>query len=283
MEIKIAKNSGYCFGVKRALKITEQILKENKDNKKIKVFTLGSIIHNSGVSDELAKKGLIPVDDFKKIEPGSIFIIRSHGMSPSLIKEIKEKDVKIIDTTCPFVKKAQARAGELSSNGYFVIIIGNKTHPEVMGIKDYILNENYTVIENKADIERLPEKDKIGIVVQTTQILDRLIQISGKSLKKTKELIIYNTICDTTRNRQNFTGEMAKEVDVMIIVGGKNSANTRNLTSISKKINKKTYHIESYREIRPEWFKKVKKVGISGGASTPAEDIIDVKKAIERL
>ena len=283
MEIKIAKNSGYCFGVKRALKITEQILKENKDNKKIKVFTLGSIIHNSGVSDELAKKGLIPVDDFKKIEPGSIFIIRSHGMSPSLIKEIKEKDVKIIDTTCPFVKKAQARAGELSRNGYFVIIIGNKTHPEVMGIKDYILNENYTVIENKADIERLPEKDKIGIVVQTTQILDRLIQISGKSLKKTKELIIYNTICDTTRNRQNFTGEMAKEVDVMIIVGGKNSANTRNLTSISKKINKKTYHIESYREIRPEWFKKVKKVGISGGASTPAEDIIDVKKAIERL
>src|SRR4030065_980596 len=283
MEIKIAKNSGYCFGVKRALKITEQIHKENKDNKKIKVFTLGSIIHNSGVSDELAKKGLIPVDDFKKIEPGSIFIIRSHGMSPKLIKEIKEKDVKIIDTTCPFVKKAQARAGELSSNGYFVIIIGNKTHPEVMGIKDYILNENYMVIENKADIERLPGKDKIGIVVQTTQILDRLIQISGKSLKKTKELIIYNTICDTTRNRQNFTGEMAKEADVMVIVGGKNSANTRNLTSISKKINKKNYHIESYREIRPEWFKKVKKVGISGGASTPAEDIIDVKKAIERL
>src|SRR4030043_352449 len=149
MEIKIAKNSGYCFGVKRALKITEQILKENK-----------------------------------------------------------EKDVKIIDTTCPFVKKAQARAGELSHNGYFVIIIGNKTHPEVMGIKDYILNENYTVIENKADIERLPEKDKIGIVVQTTQILDRLIQISGKSLKKTKELIIYITICNKTRNRQNFTGEM---------------------------------------------------------------------------
>ncbi len=283
MEIKIAKNSGYCFGVKRALKITEQILKENRDNKKTKVFTLGSIIHNSGVSDELAKKGLISVDDFKKIESGSIFIIRSHGMSPNLIKEIREKDVKIIDTTCPFVKKVQARAGELSSNGYFVIIIGNKTHPEIMGIKDYILNENYTVIENKADIERLPEKDKIGIVVQTTQILDRLIQISSKSLKKTKELIIYNTICDTTRNRQNFTGELAKEVDVMIIVGGKNSANTRNLTSISKKINKKTYHIESYQEIKPEWFKKVKKVGISGGASTPAEDIIDVKKAIERL
>jgi 4-hydroxy-3-methylbut-2-enyl diphosphate reductase len=283
MEIKIAEDSGYCFGVKRALKITGEILKKNKGDKKTKVFTLGSIIHNSGVSDELTKKGLISVIDLKKIEPGSIFIIRSHGMSPNLIREIKGKDVKIIDTTCPFVKKAQARAGELSSNGYFVIIIGNKTHPEVMGIKDYVLNENYTVIENEADLERLHEKDKIGIVVQTTQILDRLVQISGKSLKKTKELIVYNTICDTTRNRQNFTEELAKEVDVMIIVGGKNSANTRNLTSISKKINKKTYHIESCREIRPEWFKKVKKVGISGGASTPVEDIIDVKKAIEKL
>jgi len=283
MEIKTAKYSGYCFGVKRALKITEQILKENKVNKKIKVFTLGSIIHNSGVSHSLAERGLISVQNLKKIEPGSIFIIRSHGMSPNLIKEIKEKNIKIIDTTCPFVKKAQARAAELGSNGYFVIIIGNKKHPEVMGIRDYILKGNYTVIENKAEAERLPEKEKIGIVVQTTQILDRLIMISGKSLKRTKELIVYNTICDTTRNRQNSTEELAKKVDVMIIVGGKNSANTRNLTSISKKINKKTYHIESNREIKPEWFKKVNKVGISGGASTPVEDILDVKKAIEKL
>lgn len=283
MEVITSKYSGYCFGVKRALKITEEILKKNKCNKKTKFFTLGSVIHNSGVTQSLAEKGLVSVRDLKKIEPGSIFIIRSHGISPNLIKEIKEKNIKIIDTTCPFVKKAQARAAELSSNGYFVIIIGNKKHPEVMGIKDYILNENYKVIENKAEAEMLPEKEKIGIVVQTTQILDRLIIISSKLLKRTKELIVYNTICDTTRNRQNSTGELAKKVDVMIIVGGKNSANTRNLTSISKKINKRTYHIENHREIKPEWFKKVKKVGISGGASTPAEDIIDVKKAIEKL
>lgn len=283
MEVITAKYSGYCFGVKRALKITEEILKKNKCSKKTRIFTLGSVIHNSGVTQSLAEKGLVTVRDLKKIEPGSIFIIRSHGISPNLIKEIKEKNIKIIDTTCPFVKKAQARAAELSSSGYFVIIIGNKKHPEVMGIKDYILNENYTVIENKAEVERLPEKEKIGVVVQTTQILDRLILISSKLLKRTKELIVYNTICDTTRNRQNSTGELAKKVDVMIIVGGKDSANTRNLTSISKKINKRTYHIENHREIKPEWFEKVKKVGISGGASTPVEDIIDVKKAIEKL
>ena len=283
MEVKTAKYSGYCFGVKRALKITEEILKKNPVNKKTKVFTLGSIIHNSGVSDELEKKGLISVQELKKIESGSIFIIRSHGMSPNLIKEIKDKNIKIIDATCPFVKKAQARAGELSKNGYYVIIIGNKKHPEVMGIKDYILNENYTVIEDEADTERLPEKEKIGVVVQTTQTLKRLILISGKLLRKTKELLVYNTICNTTRNRQNSTEELAKNVDTMIIVGGKNSANTRNLTAISREFNKKTYHIESYREIKPEWFKNAKKVGISGGASTPVEDIVDVKKAIEKL
>src|SRR3972149_1569431 len=167
MEIKTAKYSGYCFGVKRALKITEEILKKNPVNKKTKVFTLGSIIHNSGVSDELEKKGLISVQELKKIESGSIFIIRSHGMSPNLIKEIKDKNIKIIDATCPFVKKAQARAGELSKNGYYVIIIGNKKHPEVMGIKDYILNENYAVIEDETDVAKLPDRKKIGVVVQT--------------------------------------------------------------------------------------------------------------------
>src|SRR3989304_2484928 len=198
MEVKTAKYSGYCFGVKRALKITEEILKKNQGNKKTKVFTLGSIIHNSGVTDELAKKGLISVKELEKIESGSIFIIRSHGMSPNLIKEIKERNIKIIDATCPFVKKAQASTEDLSKNGYFVIIVGNKKHPEVMGIKAYILNKNYTVIEDEADTERLPEKEKIGVVVQTTQTIERLSLISGKLLRKTKELLVYNTICNTT-------------------------------------------------------------------------------------
>ena len=283
MEVKTAKYSGYCFGVKRALKITEEILKKNQGKKKTKVLTLGSIIHNSGVTDELAKKGLISVKELEEIEPGSIFIIRSHGMSPNLIKEIKERNIKIIDATCPFVKKAQASTENLSKNGYFVIIIGNKKHPEVMGIKDYVLNKNYAVIEDETDVVELPDRKKIGVVVQTTQTIERLSLISGKLLKKTKELLVYNTICNTTIKRQNSTEKLAKNVDVMIIVGGKNSANTRNLTAISREFNKKTYHIESYKEIKPEWFKNAKKVGISGGASTPVEDIIDVKKTIEKL
>ncbi len=282
MEIKKSKYSGYCFGVKRALNLTEKILQENRD-KNIRICTLGSIIHNSGVANGLARKGLISVKDLDKIKPNSIFIIRSHGMSPRLIKRIKSKNVIIIDATCPFVKKAQARAENLSKNGYFVVIIGNKNHPEVIGIKDHVLSGDYAVLENEIDADNMTSKEKIGIVVQTTQTIDKLKLITEKLLEKTGELLIYNTICSTTKERQNSTRKLAKSVDIMIVVGGKNSANTTHLKEISEKCNKLTYHIENYREIKPEWFKNKKKAGIIGGASTPGRDIIDVIKKIEKI
>ncbi len=282
MNVKTAKYSGYCFGVKRALKLAEEILKKNQ-GKKTEIFTLGPIIHNSGVTNKLAKKGLISVENLEKIIPGSIFIIRSHGMSPVLVNEIKKKDIKIIDATCPFVKKAQARAEDLSKNGYFVVIVGNRNHPEVMGIKDHVLSKNYAVIKNEADAEKISSKKKIGVVVQTTQPIEKLCLITSKLLEKAKELVVFNTICNTTKKRQNSTKKLANNVDIMIVVGGKKSANTKHLVEISKKCSAVTYHIENYKEIKPQWFNNVKKVGISGGASTPVEDIIDIKEAIEKL
>jgi len=282
MDVKTAKYSGYCFGVKRALKLAEEILKKNQC-KKTKIFTLGPIIHNSGVTNKLAKKGLISVENLEKITPGGIFIIRSHGMSPFLVNEIKKKNIKIIDATCPFVKKAQARAEDLSKNGYFVVIVGNRNHPEVMGIKDHVLNKNYAVIKNEADAEKISSKKKIGVVVQTTQTIEKLCLITSKLPEKAKELVVFNTICNTTKKRQNSTKKLANSVDIMIVVGGKKSANTTHLVEISKKCSAVTYHIENYKEIKPQWFNNVKKVGISGGASTPVEDIIDVKEAIEKL
>lgn len=282
MDIKTAKYSGYCFGVKRALKLAEEILKKNQC-KKTKIFTLGPIIHNSGVTNKLAKKGLISVENLEKITSSSIFIIRSHGMSRVLVNEIKKKNIKIIDATCPFVKKAHARAEDLSKNGYFVVIVGNRNHPEVMGIKDHVLNKNYAVIKNEADAEKISSKKKIGVVVQTTQPIEKLCLITSKLLEKAKELFVFNTICNTTKKRQNSTKKLANNVDIMIVVGGKKSANTKHLVEISKKCSAVTYHIENYKEIKPQWFNNVKKVGISGGASTPVEDIIDIKEAIEKL
>lgn len=282
MDIEIAKYSGYCFGVKRALDIAEETL--NKYKKKVnKIYTLGQIIHNRGVVEGLSKKGITVVNSEENITPGSILIVRSHGMSPVVLKRIRAKKVKIVDTTCPFVKKAQDKANFLSRSGYFVIIIGNKEHPEVIGIKEHIENNNFAVVEDIKDVKNIGKKEKIGIVVQTTQTSKKFKSIVSKILEKGKEILVENTICSTTVNRQNSTRELAKRVDVMIIVGGKNSANTTHLAEISKNCNTITYHIENYKGINLSWLRGIKKVGISGGASTPEKDILKVKKLIEKL
>jgi len=282
MEIEIAKHSGYCFGVKRALDIAEKTIKKNK-NKKRKIYTLGQIIHNKGVVGELAKKGLFVIKDENEIEPGSIFIVRSHGMSPDILERIKSKNVKVVDATCPFVKKAQAKSRTLSKKGYYLIIIGNKKHPEVAGIREQADKKALKVVENVKDLKGIGKKEKIGVVIQTTQMMENVESIISKLPEIGKEILIENTICNTTEKRQRAISDLAKEVDIVIIVGGKNSANTTHLAEISKKYNPCTYHIENYKEINPGWLKNIKKVGISGGASTPEKDILEVKKFIENF
>jgi len=283
MNVEIAKYSGYCFGVKRALDITEKILKEYKNNN-VKIYSLGQIIHNTGVVDKLLKKGLIIAADESEITPGSVFIVRSHGMGPEILKRLKAKNIKIINATCPFVKKAQSKAKMLSSKGYYLVIIGSKNHPEVIGISEHVKNKNSVVIiEDEKDIDVLKKNNRIGIVVQTTSTIEKFQLIVSKILGKGKEILIENTICNTTKNRQNSTKELAKKVDVMIIVGGKNSANTAHLVEISKKYNSRTYYIENYKELNLDWVKDGENVGISGGASTPLEDIFNVKKIIEKI
>jgi len=283
MDIEIAEYSGYCFVVKRAIGITEKTINKYKKTNS-KIYTLGEIIHNSGVVKELSKKGLSVAKDEKEITPGNVLIVRSHGMSPVLLEKIKSKNVKIVDATCPFVKKAQSKAKYLSQNGYFVVIIGNKNHPEIRGIKEHVEDSNYCmVIENAEEVSKLRKKKRIGVVVQTTQTSENFESIACKILEKAKEILIENTICSITKNRQNSARKLAKKTDVMIVVGGKRSANTTHLAEISKKYNTGTYHIENFKEINAEWFNGAKKVGIVGGASTPMKDIVDVKKIIEKI
>jgi len=282
MEIDIAKNSGYCFGVKRALDLAEKTIKGRK-NKNIKIYTLGDIIHNKGVVKSLENSGIKVVKNESEIEIGSIFIVRSHGMPPQILEKIKSRGIKVVDATCPYVKKAQSKAKTLAKRGYHVVIIGSKKHPEVLGVKAHIKSKNLTIIESPRELSNLKNYEKIGVIIQTTQTMENVQAIISGLLEKGKEILIENTICNTTGKRQNTVKDLAKKVDVMLIIGGKNSANTTHLAGLSRKYNLNTYHIESYKEIKNEWFRQGMKVGISSGASTPQKDIKDVKNYLESL
>jgi len=280
MQVEIAGSAGYCFGVKRALRITKTTLKKYKDKK---VYSIGQIIHNRGVIEDFKAKGLILVENEEQIEPGSVFIVRSHGMSPDFIKKIKAKGVKIVDTACPFVKRAQAKAKMLSGRGYHLVIIGNSSHPEVLSEMEHANKDNLTIIETPEELDTLKKHKKIGVIMQTTQIKENAKAIIAGLLDKADEILIANTICVITENRQEVTRELAKKVDTMFIVGGKNSANTAHLAQISAKYCRNTHHIESYKEIKKSWLEHSVKAGISGGASTPRDDIKDVKDLLDKL
>ncbi|MGM0365468.1 MAG: 4-hydroxy-3-methylbut-2-enyl diphosphate reductase [Actinomycetota bacterium] len=279
MKVEIARYAGYCFGVKRAIDIAKKTLnRRGKD-----IYTLGQIIHNPGVVENLDKKGIHAVGKEKEIPEGSVMVIRSHGMAPSAINILEHNNVEIVDATCPYVKTAQRKAKLLSSEGYFVVLVGTKNHPEVIGIKEQVASDKILVAEKIEDLNPAAGKKKIGLLIQTTQTLDMLKKMADKILETAKELKIINTICSTTKERQNETVTLARTVDVMLVVGGKNSANTIHLADISRQVNKKTYHIQNAAEIDNNWFAGAASAGISGGASTPFEDILEAKEYIEAL
>ncbi|MBI5043966.1 MAG: 4-hydroxy-3-methylbut-2-enyl diphosphate reductase [Nitrospirae bacterium] len=263
MEIIIAKNAGFCFGVKRAIKLAFDTAKDcGKD-----VYTLGPIIHNPQVVKKLAEEGVSAVESCSKIEKG-VVILRSHGVTPDVIKDINKNENRIIDATCPFVKKAQRYATQLKEDGYQIIIVGDEKHPEVKSIIGYA-GKGVIVTETGEGISELVRNKKVGIVSQTTQSRANLLKVIDESLKSAREVKILNTICDATSIRQEEAQEIAREVDLMLVVGGRNSANTTRLAAICKEELEKVYHIEVADEIDEEWFKGVDMVGITAGASTP--------------
>lgn len=281
IKVEIAEYSGYCFGVKRALEMTEEALSLNERG--AGVYTLGSIIHNPGVVRGLSRAGLVTARGIEDVDEGSMFVVRSHGMPPGLVEELERKNVRIIDATCPFVKKAQSRAKGLSREGYYVVVIGDIGHPEVQGIMRQVEEGKIIAAGSMEDLASVGHKKKIGVVVQTTQTMEKLKQITNGLLGLSKEVRIINTICDTTKNRQDSVRDLSGRVDVMIVAGGKNSANTTHLAEISRESNPSTFHIESSADLQKKWFRNARKAGISGGASTPEKDIMDIKKKIEEM
>ena len=262
MEIILADKAGFCFGVKRAINTAFDAVTTGN------VYCLGPLIHNPQEVDRLRKAGVETVDDFSTLKEGSYLIIRSHGVPPSVLEQARKQGLKIIDLTCPFVGKAQRHAEALSDEGYQVVVVGEKEHPEVQSIVGYA-GKNAVVIENVQDLDEMTLQQRIGIVAQTTQSYGNFSEIVLKLLSVSKELKVYNTICNSTTERQHAAQILARQVDVMLVVGGRNSANTSRLATICRQEGKPTHHIEVAGEIRQEWFQNARKIGVTAGASTP--------------
>lgn len=269
MRIYRARYGGVCFGVKRAI---EMALKATR--KQSNVYSLGPLIHNRVAVESLKKQGIITVDKISDIKSGKV-IIRSHGIPPVLLKKLKRKRFEIIDATCPRVRRAQRYVERLITEGYYVVIIGEKDHPEVKGLLGYAGNK--AVMYSK-DLKL--RKHKIGVVPQTTLDLVHLNEAIANLVPSVSEMKIYNTICKATILRTKEAMRIAEKADMMLVVGGKNSANTTRLYQMCKKI-KPSYHIESVDDVILDWFEDVKSIGVTAGASTPKEQVEEVVNFIK--
>ena len=279
--IKLAKFAGFCYGVKRAVETAKKLKEENPDKN---IYILGELIHNTDVIKELENLGIKTIYEIPAKGEG-ICIVRSHGEAPDVFEKIKNAGFEVVDLTCPDVKKVQQRAVELAKNDYFVVIVGKPNHPEVIAIKANadLYSSNVvvaTTIEELAPYEaQIKSHKKVGVVVQTTQMVSSLNLVVNYLNTIAKEVLIYNTICQSTAMRQKEAKELAKESDLMIVVGSKKSANTTHLAEILKDFTK-TIHIENDSELNKDLLKGAENIGITAGASTP-QLIID--KVISKI
>ncbi len=277
MKLVIAKSAGFCFGVKRAMDIAMEAAKKHHQD----LYTLGPLIHNPQAVEFLEELGIKVKDRIEDISKGTV-IFRSHGVSWKDLIKAEKKRLRIIDATCPIVKRAQLFAKYLHRHGYALLIIGDPQHPEVEAIRSYI-QEPVDVVENAEAIQRLGPWGKLGIIAQTTQSFSLFKDVVAICLEKAKELRVFNTICHATTIRQMEAVEMAKKVDSMIVIGGYNSGNTQRLAAICRDIQPHTYHIETAHELHPKWFSRRGKVGLTAGASTPSWIIKEVEKKVRHL
>jgi len=272
VKIELAESYGFCFGVKRAIKIAE----ENKN-----AATYGPLIHNSkeiARLDNDYKVGL--VEDFTTFQAGDKAIVRTHGIVKDELKALKESGVDVVDATCPFVTKPQEIAQEMSEAGYSVVIFGDEKHPEIKGVKSYATHGAVVVTEVK-DLEELKLHERIALIAQTTRKVEDYMEIANYLIPRHKEVRVFNTICNATFENQDAARKLSKRADVMIIIGGKNSSNTKQLFNIAHENCPNSYHIEDESEIDMAWFEGKELCGISAGASTPDWIIQNVVNAIQ--
>ena len=274
MKIHIADPTGLCFGVRRAIsKLEEELLRSGT------VYSLGSPIHNLQETHSLTGMGLVVVESAEEVPAGSVAFIRAHGVTPLQADILMKKCRKVVDGTCPFVKTAQKRAKDLSSEGYVVVISGDRHHPEVRGIMGYVEGE-VAVVSSEEGIPDNLKGRRCGILSQTTQKVGSFAALVGSFIKVSPEIKVYNTICKATLARQDSVCRLASKVDGMIILGGRNSANTKKLAEISMDVGVSTLWIEHAGEIDRGWLQNRDDIGIAAGGSTP--DWL-IKELIQKL
>jgi 4-hydroxy-3-methylbut-2-enyl diphosphate reductase len=278
MEINIAKSSGFCFGVRRAIDISLRLSKGKKD-----VFVLGDIVHNSFVVRELKEKGIKKIRRIKPIKNSPTLIIRAHGAPKRAFDEAERCGYRIVDATCPKVKDIYKIARGLEKNNK-IVIIGDKDHDEVKGIAGQ-LNTRPIIIESPSGIDkkRLSRVKKAAVVTQSTQTAENINGIMKRLKKIVPHLELYDTTCRITRIKQQEIKSLPKSNDVVLIVGSQTSANTRNLYRIAKRINARTHWIESAKDLKRTWFKNCEKTGIMAGASTPDRVVDDIVAGLKDL
>lgn len=275
IHVHIARRAGFCYGVKRALEIASQVLKTGKGP----VYTLGPLIHNLQVVEELEKAGIKICHHPEEIQPPGYLIIRSHGLHPGIVQQMRERGLEIVDATCPFVKRVQRLSKQLRDEGYPIVVLGESNHPEVTGIRGYA-GEKLIVISSAEEARKLPRTRRLGIIAQTTQDLENFQRVVNEIIPRVEELKVFNTICTYTTWRQKEIATLARKAELMLVVGGKNSANTRKLAEISRQLGVPTYHIERAEEIEPGWLAGKREIGLAGGTSTPAKALFQV---VDRL
>ncbi len=283
MKVTVAKSAGFCFGVKRAVETVYKEAEKAKEEGR-PIYTFGPIIHNEAVVSDLEKKGVKAVASIEELkeQPRGTVIIRSHGVGRNVYEEIKDSGFEIVDATCPFVLKIHRFAERYGREGYYLVIIGNREHPEVEGIMGWAVRGAAAVIENREEAENftLEQSKKVCIVSQTTFNYNKFQELVEIIREKGYDINVLNTICNATSERQAEAAGISKEVDAMIVIGGKTSSNTQKLFEICKKECENTYYIQTFKDLDLSRLKSVDNVGITAGASTPNNIIEEVQKNV---
>ena len=281
MNVELAKTAGFCFGVKRAVDTVYQQIEQYRGEKKV---TYGPIIHNEEVIKDLRSHGVEVLNDEEELKTADadVVVIRSHGVAKYIYDILEERGITCVDATCPFVKKIHKIVAEKSAEGSYIVIVGNGEHPEVQGIRGWA-GEQVTVVQTQEDAERfeLPDKDqKVCIVAQTTFNYNKFKELVEIISKKRYDIVVLNTICNATKERQTEARQIAARVDAMVVIGDKRSSNTQKLFEICKEECLNTYYIQTLDDLDINQLRSVESVGITAGASTPNKIIEEVQNNV---